>query len=155
MLRGHLWTQTYTCACYDITHAALNNEIKVFSTQQSDSRYTPLQWRHNERDCIQFNSHTILYSTVYSRPKSKTISKLRVTGVCERNSPVTGEFPAQRPVTRKMFTSDYVNMLTWQLEPELNWLCTFGWKKCTGQYISLSSGQNSSVSTNVDWYNWR
>ena len=30
------------------------------------------------------------------RHRSKKISKLRVTGLCEGNSPVTGEFPAQR-----------------------------------------------------------
>ena len=30
------------------------------------------------------------------RRKSKKTSKLRVTGLCEGNSPVTGEFPAQR-----------------------------------------------------------
>ena len=39
---------------------------------------------------------TIVYSTVYSRRRSKKTSKLRVTGLCEGNSPVTGEFPAQR-----------------------------------------------------------
>ena len=36
-----------------------------------------------------------MYSTVYSRRRSKKTSKLRVTGLCEGNSPVTGEFPAQ------------------------------------------------------------
>ena len=40
----------------------------------------------------QITSLTIVYSTVYSE---KT-SKLRVTGLCEGNSPVTGEFPTQR-----------------------------------------------------------
>ena len=40
---------------------------------------------------------------------------LRVTGFCVGNSPVTGEFPAQGPVTRKMFPFDDVNM-------------NFGWK---------------------------
>ena len=44
----------------------------------------------------QITSHMIVYSTVYSRPRSKRISKLRVTGLCAGNSPVTGEFPAQR-----------------------------------------------------------
>ena len=39
---------------------------------------------------------TIVYSTVYSRSRSKKISKFRVTGLCEGSSPVTGEFPAQR-----------------------------------------------------------
>ena len=32
---------------------------------------------------------------VYSRCRSKKTSKLRVTGLCAGNSPVTGEFPAQ------------------------------------------------------------
>ena len=43
----------------------------------------------------QITSVTIVYSTVYSRRRSKKTSKLRVTGLCEGNSPVTGEFPAQ------------------------------------------------------------
>ena len=30
------------------------------------------------------------------RPRSEKTSKLRVTGLCEGNSPVTGEFPTQR-----------------------------------------------------------
>ena len=33
---------------------------------------------------------------VYSRRRSKKTSKLRVTGICEGNSPVIGEFPVQR-----------------------------------------------------------
>ena len=44
----------------------------------------------------QITSLTIVYSTIYSRRRSNEISKLRVTGLCEGNSPVTGEFPAQR-----------------------------------------------------------
>ena len=43
----------------------------------------------------QITSLTIVYSTVYSGEDKKT-SKLRVTGLCEGNAPVTGEFPAQR-----------------------------------------------------------
>ena len=43
----------------------------------------------------QITSLTIVYSTVYSMRKSKKTSKLRVTGLCEGNSPVTGEFPAR------------------------------------------------------------
>ena len=38
-------------------------------------------------------SLTIVYST---RRRSQKTSKLRVTGLCAGNSPVTGEFPAQR-----------------------------------------------------------
>ena len=44
----------------------------------------------------QSTSLTIVYSTVYSRHRSKKTSKLRVIGLCKGNSPVTGEFPTQR-----------------------------------------------------------
>ena len=44
----------------------------------------------------QITSVTIVYSTVYSRRRSKKTSMLRVTGLCAGNSPVTGEFPTQR-----------------------------------------------------------
>ena len=43
----------------------------------------------------QITSLTIVYSTVYSGADIKKTSKLRVTGLCAVNSPVTGEFPAQ------------------------------------------------------------
>ena len=43
----------------------------------------------------QITSLTIVYTTVYSRRRSKKTSKPRVTGLCAWNSPVTGEFPAQ------------------------------------------------------------
>ena len=47
-----------------------------------------LQWRHNERDGVSNHQpHDCL---------QKKTSKLRVTGLCAGNSPVTGEFPAQR-----------------------------------------------------------
>ena len=42
----------------------------------------------------QVTSLTIVYSTVHSGADQKT-PKLRVTGLCAGNSPVTGEFPAQ------------------------------------------------------------
>ena len=44
----------------------------------------------------QITSLTIVYSTVYSRRRSKKTSKLRITDLCAGNSPVTGELPAQR-----------------------------------------------------------
>ena len=56
----------------------------------------PLQWRHNERDSISNHQlHDRLLKRLFRR-RSKKTSKLRVTGLCEENSPVTGEFPAQR-----------------------------------------------------------
>ena len=44
------------------------------------------------------------------RLRSKKASKLRFTGLCEGNPPVTGGFPSQRAVTRKMFPFDDVSM---------------------------------------------
>ena len=45
----------------------------------------------------QITSLTIVYSTVYSGADHiKKTSKLRVSDLCEGNSPVTGDFTAQR-----------------------------------------------------------
>ena len=57
-----------------------------------------LQWRHNERSNHQL--HDWLLSCLFSRRPKKT-PKLCVTGCCERNSPVTSEFPAQRASSAK------------------------------------------------------
>ena len=40
-------------------------------------------------------SLTNVYSTIYSGVDQRKHQKLRVTGLCAGNSPVTGEFPAQ------------------------------------------------------------
>ena len=54
-----------------------------------------LQWRHYERDGVSNHQpHDCLLNRLFRRKWKKT-SKLRVTGLCEGNSPVTGEFPAQ------------------------------------------------------------
>ena len=54
-----------------------------------------LQWRHNERDGVSnYQPHHCLLNRLFGRRWNKT-SKLRVTGLCAGNSPVTGEFPAQ------------------------------------------------------------
>ena len=55
-----------------------------------------LQWRHNEHDGISDDQpHDSLLNCLFMRRSMKT-SKLHVTGLCAGNSPVTGEFPAQR-----------------------------------------------------------
>ena len=65
-----------------------------------------LQWRHNGRNYVSnHQSHDCLLNRLF-RCKSKKTSKLRVTGLCEGNSLVTGEFPAQRD-------SDAENVSIW------------------------------------------
>ena len=54
-----------------------------------------LRWRHNGRDDVSNHQpHDCLLNRLFRR-RSKKTSKLRVTGLCARNSPGTGEFPAQ------------------------------------------------------------
>ena len=54
-----------------------------------------LQWRHNGRDSVSNHQpHHCLLNRLF-RHRSKKTQKLRVTGLCAGNSPVTGEFPAQ------------------------------------------------------------
>ena len=55
-----------------------------------------LQWRHNEHDGVSNHQpHHCLPKRLFRR-RSKEAPKLRVTGLCGGNSPVTSEFPAQR-----------------------------------------------------------
>ena len=79
-------------------------EVKSFPVKGCCRTYTRLGWHcysalndvirsamASEITCL-----TIVYSTVYSRRRSKEALKLHVTGPCEGNAPGTGEFPAQR-----------------------------------------------------------
>ena len=54
-----------------------------------------LRWRHNGLDSVRNHQlHDCLLNRSFGH-RSKKTSKLRVTGLCVGNSPVTGEFPAQ------------------------------------------------------------
>ena len=54
-----------------------------------------LRWRHNGCNGVSNHQpHHYLLNRLFRR-RSKKASKLRVTGLCVGNSPVTGEFPTQ------------------------------------------------------------
>ena len=54
-----------------------------------------LHWRHNGRECVSNHQpYDCLFNRLFRR-RSKKTSKLGVTGLCEGNSPGTGEFPTQ------------------------------------------------------------
>ena len=55
-----------------------------------------LQWRHNEHDGIANHQRLDCLLNRLFRHRSQKSSKLRVTGPCEGNSPVTSELPTQR-----------------------------------------------------------
>ena len=73
------------------THLTIQSILHRVTTQL----ITSLQWRHNERDRVSNHQpHDCLLNRLF-RCRSKKTSKLRVTGLCTGNSPVTGEFLAQ------------------------------------------------------------
>ena len=62
----------------------------------------------------QNTSLAIVYSTIYSRRRSKKPPKPRITGLCGGNSPETGEFLAQGASYAGMFPFDDVIMYIWR-----------------------------------------
>ena len=67
-----------------------------------------LRWRHNGRDSVSNHQpHDCLLNHLFRR-RSKKKSKVRVTGPCAVNSPVTGEFPAQMATNTENVSFDNV-----------------------------------------------
>ena len=86
---------------------------KVWVMFSVPTQYKPLilRWRRNERDGVSNHQpHQCLLNRIFSH-RWKKISKLRFTGLCEGNSPVAGEFTAQRASNAEMFPFDDVIML--------------------------------------------
>ena len=70
-----------------------------------------LQWRHNGHNGVSNHQpHHCLHNRLFRRRTKKT-PKLRATGLCTGNSPMTGEFPAQRGSDEKMLPFDDVIMI--------------------------------------------
>ena len=70
----------------DFCHMAIRALLAIHSSQ----------WCHNERDGISnHQTHDCLLNCLF-RHRSKKMWELCVTGLCEGNSPVTGEFPSQK-----------------------------------------------------------
>ena len=62
---------------------------------------SPLQWCHKRRDDLSNHQRLdCLLNRLYRRTWKKT-PKLCVTGLCEGNSPVPGEFPSRRPSNKE------------------------------------------------------
>ena len=94
----HIWQEVY-----DIPVTSLNCqsvETKYLETNgQTDILASTLQWRHNGIGGVSNHQpHDCLLNRLFRCKSSKirvTIKAL-VTGFCMGNSPLTGEFPAQR-----------------------------------------------------------
>ena len=105
--------------------------VKQITSRVSKLPIWSLQLRHNERDGASSRQHIdCLFSRLFMRASKKT-SKLRVNGFCEGNPLVTGGFPSQRQVTRKMFPFDDVimNSKKRQQQKRKKWTTTKGQQK--------------------------
>ena len=86
-------------------------------------------WKHMKFDKIHYSARDGVSNhqrfdcllTCLSRRRSKKTSKLRVTDLCEGNSPVTADSPHKGPVTQKMFPFDGVIMMCWILTSRSYW----------------------------------
>ena len=104
----HVITTSY--CIYQIKLDFMKLEKSIMNTVETGYKVVPLRWRHNERDDVSNHQpHDCLLSRLFRRRSNKT-SKLRVTGLREGNSPVTGESPHKGSVTRKMFPFNDVIM---------------------------------------------
>ena len=112
----------------------------------------PLKWRHNGRDGVSNHQpHDCLLSRLF-RHRSKKTSKLRVTGLCAGNSPVTHPVnsPHKRPVTRKIFPFDDVIVCGFHRSgnTEMSWSHRVKYTP----YCYLDSYKPTAVIWHLVWY---
>ena len=87
------------------------NDLSMLSVVKVLLKVYSLQWRHNERDDVSNHQRLHCLLNCRSKRRSKNTSKLRVTGLCAGNSPVAGEFLAQK-------ASNVENVSIWWLHHE-------------------------------------
>ena len=95
------------CWCSGIDESILHTENNLSMTCPQ-----PLQWRHNEHDCVSNQRRLDCLLNRLFRRRSKKTSNLRATVLCERNPSVAGEFPAQSASNMEMLPFNDVIMIT-------------------------------------------
>ena len=90
---------------------------------------SPLQWHNNECDGVSNHRHLDGLLNHLFRHRSKKTSKLRVTGLCEGNSPVIGEFPSQRASNMEMFPFDNIIMIL-TVQKQYNSIVCLAYQMC-------------------------
>ena len=96
----------------------------------------PLQWRHNEHDGVSNHRGLDCLLNRLFRCRSKKTSKLRVTGLCDGNSLVTGEFPAQRASDAESFS------IRWRHHDSTNLATLTNMSKWGGLYNKTMQNKN-------------
>ena len=93
LCKGLIWNHYNTTVNWS-TNILILYQIQLY--QVKSFILDTLQWRHNEGHGISnLQPHDCLLNRLF-KAQIKETSKLGVTGLCEGNSPVTSEFPAQR-----------------------------------------------------------
>ena len=99
-------------------------------------RYFPLHRRDNERGGVLNQRRLDCLLIRLFRRRSKKASKLRVIGLCKENSPVTGEFPAQKASNAEnvsIWWRHHAQSISHRKKWELSWcqLCYHWWLSLT------------------------
>ena len=92
----HLYRVCNSVIQFRLSIVAIKFATEVIPYKRNVWIITTLQWHYNDRDGVSDHSRLHCFLNCLFRRRSKNKSKLRVTGLCVGNSPVTGEFPAQK-----------------------------------------------------------
>ena len=117
--------------CLDIHYMLFRsrNVQKSYNQFHHHETCQTLQWCHNERDGVPKHRRVNCLLNRVLRSTSKKTSKLRLTGLCEGNPPVTGKFPSERAengsiwwrhheaILRRKTWSPLVQVMAWRLLP--------------------------------------
>ena len=101
LFRMMIWSSYQYLTCIKCTfspnniHGGLGWKRKR-SKENDIAHALPLQWRHYEHEDVSNHRRLDCLLNRLFRRRSKRTTKLRVTGLCEGNLPVTDGFPSQR-----------------------------------------------------------
>ena len=124
-------TVRYSATCHKQNLSKIQKKCFVYTQIQMTlpartKAIFPLQWRHNEHVGVSNHQPPECLRNSLFRHRSKKTSKLRVTGLCVGNLPVTGEFPAQMASNAKkvpIWWRRHASKIThWA------WVCWVCWK---------------------------
>ena len=105
------------------THTLVKKRVhKTLYFQQT------LQWRHNKRNGASNRRRLDCLLNRLLRRRWKKTSKLRVTGLCERNSPVTGEFTSRR-TSFHLMTSSWKKITIGTIPWHRSVFCLLAWNE--------------------------
>ena len=93
--RGPLSCRAMSESCTGIPYCCGTSQCYYANGYRPFQVRAALWWRHNEHDGVSNHRRLDCFDKRLFKRWSKKAWKLRVTSLCEGNSPVTGEFPAQ------------------------------------------------------------